>query len=58
MADKAIAAYEKARSLDPSRASAYNNLANIHYTIGHTSTRRSRCGGKRSNKIRISPMRG
>ncbi len=35
MADKAIAAYEKARSLDPKRPAAYNNLANIQYTIGH-----------------------
>lgn len=36
MARHAIAAYEQVCHLDPQRASAYNNLANIHYTIGDT----------------------
>jgi O-antigen ligase len=35
MADNAIAAYEKARALDPKRASVTNNLANVQYTLGH-----------------------
>lgn len=34
MAHKAIEAYEKILTLDPNRASASNNLANIYYTIG------------------------
>jgi tetratricopeptide (TPR) repeat protein len=33
-ADKAVAAYEAAVRLDPARAGAYNNLANIHFTLG------------------------
>jgi Flp pilus assembly protein TadD len=34
MAEKATAAYRRAVKLDPARVSAYNNLANIAFTLG------------------------
>ena len=34
MADKAIATYTKILAIDGTRAAVYNNLANVHYTIG------------------------
>ena len=36
MAQKAIETYRKLIELDPKRVGAYNNLANIHYTLGQT----------------------
>ncbi len=34
MADKSIAAYERVTRMDPARPGPYNNLGNIHFTIG------------------------
>jgi tetratricopeptide (TPR) repeat protein len=36
MTEKAIVAFQTVVSLDPKRVGAYNNLANIYYTIGQT----------------------
>jgi len=36
MANKAISSYQKVIQIDPGRLGAYNNLANIYYTLGNS----------------------